>query len=116
MAKKEPQLLPNEQWRSAEYVGATPEPGAAVVLPKRDTLLVERETTYGDFKKQGACAHGLKNRFRREPNYERLSPAQREALDMVATKISRLLHGNPQLKDTWDDIAGYAKLGSESCE
>jgi hypothetical protein len=42
--------------------------------------------------------------------------AQIEALDMIALKLSRILSGQANFKDHWDDIAGYAKLGAEACE
>jgi hypothetical protein len=29
---------------------------------------------------------------------------------MIATKMSRIVNGNPDKIDNWDDIAGYAKL------
>jgi hypothetical protein len=35
---------------------------------------------------------------------------QREALEMIATKIGRILNGNRDHIDSWHDIAGYAKL------
>ena len=34
---------------------------------------------------------------------------------MIALKLSRILSGQSNFKDHWDDIAGYAKLGSEAC-
>jgi hypothetical protein len=35
---------------------------------------------------------------------------QAEALDMIFTKIGRILNGDPNHIDSWVDIAGYAKL------
>jgi hypothetical protein len=35
---------------------------------------------------------------------------QREALDMIAHKIGRILNGDPDYSDSWRDIAGYATL------
>jgi len=35
---------------------------------------------------------------------------QWEALEMIATKLSRIVNGNPNKIDNWDDIAGYATL------
>lgn len=84
-------------------------------MAERDALLQEREPKYGSFKVQGAWAADMKNKMR-EVNGTRLHPSQWEALDLVMTKISRILHGDPNIKDSWDDIAGYAKLGSEACE
>jgi hypothetical protein len=34
----------------------------------------------------------------------------KEALDMVAHKIGRILNGDPTYTDSWHDIAGYSKL------
>ena len=39
-----------------------------------------------------------------------LSPDQREALEMIAHKIARILNGDPDYADSWHDIAGYAQL------
>jgi hypothetical protein len=38
---------------------------------------------------------------------------QWEALEMIASKMSRIVNGNPDKVDNWDDIAGYAKLISD---
>jgi hypothetical protein len=38
---------------------------------------------------------------------------QREALDMIAHKIARIINGDPDYADSWVDIAGYATLVSE---
>ena len=35
---------------------------------------------------------------------------QREGLEMIAHKISRILNGDPNYDDSWVDIAGYAQL------
>jgi hypothetical protein len=42
-----------------------------------------------------------------------LYPDQLQALDMIVTKIGRILTGNPSHLDSWIDIAGYAKLVSD---
>jgi hypothetical protein len=43
-------------------------------------------------------------------NYGQLSAVQKEALDMICSKISRILSGNPDFPDHWLDIEGYARL------
>lgn len=43
-------------------------------------------------------------------NWRMLSHAQREALEMIAHKIGRILNGDPNYDDSWKDIAGYAQL------
>jgi hypothetical protein len=35
---------------------------------------------------------------------------QWEALEMIASKMSRIVNGNPDKVDNWHDIAGYATL------
>ena len=42
-----------------------------------------------------------------------LSDVQQEALDMIATKMARIVNGDPDKVDNWDDISGYAKLVSD---
>lgn len=34
----------------------------------------------------------------------------REGLDLIALKISRIVTGEPEYLDNWDDIGGYAKI------
>lgn len=34
-----------------------------------------------------------------------------EAVEMILVKLSRILNGDPNHEDHWDDIAGYAHLG-----
>jgi hypothetical protein len=81
----------------------------------RDSLLAEREKTHGDFKLNAYYSQELKSCFR-EAGYRNFTQAHREALDMIALKLSRILSGQANFKDHWDDIAGYAKLGAEACQ
>jgi len=71
------------------------------------TILDERQKTHGDFKINSAITQSLKRALADEGN---LSDAQREALDMILHKIGRIVAGNANEKDHWDDIAGYATL------
>lgn len=83
----------------------------------RDPLLYEREKTHGSFERNAGISQELKSLFVREMNaFPSLTVAQREALDMIALKLSRILSGQASFRDHWDDLAGYAKLGAESCE
>lgn len=82
----------------------------------RDQLLEERQKTHGDFGANARISQHLKAVFECDGCYENLIPIHREALDMIALKLSRILSGQANFKDHWDDIAGYAKLGSEACE
>jgi hypothetical protein len=42
-----------------------------------------------------------------------LSDQQIEALEMIAHKIGRIIAGDPDFDDHWDDIAGYAKIANK---
>jgi len=45
-----------------------------------------------------------------------LNNDQREALEMIAHKIARILNGDPNYADNWIDIAGYATLVANRLE
>lgn len=84
---------------------------------ERDPLLVERGKTHGSFTMNAQFSQSLKAIMQSDTaGYATMDPAHREALDMIALKLSRILSGQPGFKDHWDDIAGYAKLASEACK
>jgi hypothetical protein len=90
-------------------------------MTDRDPLLQEREKTHGPFAQNSCISQRLKAIIRRTDSVASayghpLSDIHREALDMIALKLSRILSGQANFKDHWDDIAGYAKLGAEACE
>lgn len=76
-------------------------------------LLAERRKTHGDFGGAAFVAQGLKRVMERARNHDKLDPRQAEAIDQIATKLSRILCGDPDHRDHWDDIAGYATLPFE---
>lgn len=80
----------------------------------RDPLLQEREKTHGSFADNAAISQQLKGIF--EHSEHERSHVQNEALDVIALKLSRILSGQADFKDHWDDIAGYARLVSETCK
>lgn len=77
-----------------------------------DKVLDTRASTYGSFMQSANVAVRIKavmhNAIAKEDLH--LMPDQILALDMIAVKISRILSGNPSHRDSWLDIAGYAKL------
>ena len=77
---------------------------------KTDEILDEREGQYGDYWTQATYAQYLKLHVRRGKNYNRMPAPMKESLEMIATKISRLMNGDYEKTDTWADIAGYAQL------
>ena len=71
-------------------------------------VLNEREKTHGDFAKVAEIATTLKRLFRKSKG--QMSVTQTEALDLIATKLARIACGDPDVRDHWEDIAGYAQL------
>lgn len=78
-----------------------------------DDLLTERGATHGDFKQHAYYTQSMKALV---PPVNNINESQREALEMIMHKLGRILAGNPNHRDHWDDIAGYATLGSRACE
>ena len=96
------------------------------VVKTTEALLNEREKTHGDYTEHAQITQSLKHVLYGAhllgpasdvpySAYAKLNPCQREALDMIAHKIGRILAGDPDFRDHWDDIAGYAKLVADRC-
>ena len=90
----------------------------AMAQESMDALLQKREDQYGSFMFGANIAIRLKGIMHNAIAQKdlHLAPDQMLALDMIAVKISRILSGNPSHKDSWVDIAGYAKLVSDRLE
>jgi hypothetical protein len=74
-----------------------------------DTL-TERGKRYGKFKDHANVTQQLKaTMFGFNPSL-RLENDQKEALEMIAHKLGRIINGDPDYADSWHDIAGYAQL------
>lgn len=80
------------------------------------SLIAEREKTHGHWgdtariatELKAVLAPALENRAAR--GERPLSPEQRESLDMILTKVARIVAGDPNHPDHWRDISGYAVL------
>ena len=75
-----------------------------------EDTLTERGKNYGDFTENADYAQRIKLVFRSSPQWEHTESYIRESLDLIASKIARLLSGDPYHVDGWHDIQGYAKL------
>ena len=81
-------------------------------------LIAERGKTHGDYAVHAQITQDIKKVLHGSPNWQytserRLSPMQKETLEMTAHKIGRILAGDPEEPDHWADIAGYAELVHE---
>lgn len=84
------------------------EPEVSVV----DKVLDTRAEQYGSFMQSSDTTIRIKGIMHNAVarNELHLYPDQLQALDMIATKISRIVNGDPNYVDSWTDIAGYATL------
>lgn len=81
-----------------------------------DSTLAERGNRYGDFREHARITQNIKDAMRQESGWANLTADKRECLEMLAHKIGRILNGDPEYKDSWHDIVGYAKLVDDSLE
>jgi hypothetical protein len=77
-----------------------------------DTILNERANTYGSFIGVAQIAQEMKDTIRGSLDEQNVSlqADHQEALDMIASKIARIITGDSNHIDSWIDIAGYATL------
>jgi hypothetical protein len=80
-----------------------------------DAILAERGQEYGKFISHASITQDLKTslRFHAHTHQKEMEVDQLEAIDMICHKLGRIVNGNPNNIDSWDDIAGYAKLVSD---
>jgi hypothetical protein len=77
-----------------------------------EQILHERGARYGQFAHHAAITQALKSMMQTHPNWSQLDADHKEALEMIVHKIGRIVNGDPNYADSWDDIAGYAVLVS----
>ena len=81
-----------------------------------DATLAERGTRYGVFSEHARITQALKRAMIDSPNWAKLSDDKKEALEMVAHKVGRILNGDPDYHDSWHDMIGYTKLVADTLE
>lgn len=69
-------------------------------------LLNEREKTHGDYADVARVAQRIKD----EIWSSSIPNIHQESLDMIATKMARIVNGDHNEPDHWLDIIGYAQL------
>ena len=78
--------------------------------------LAERGARSGQFKDHARISQEIKRVMQKTDGWNNLGATGREALEMIAHKIARVLNGDPTYIDNWVDIAGYATLVAERLE
>ena len=77
------------------------------------SVLQERGSRYGEFINNANVSQDLKCIMEQSTNWNNMDNDMREALHMIAHKISRILEGDYSYDDSWVDIAGYSTLVAE---
>lgn len=75
--------------------------------------LAERGKRYGEFDEHARITQNIKRAMADSPNWQTLADDQKEALEMIAHKIGRILNGDPNYHDSWHDILGYTQLAAD---
>ena len=75
-----------------------------------EEILGKRDGTHGQYKETAKTAQELKAIFRSKDDWQYLLPIERESVDLICTKLARLIHGGGDKTDTVRDIEGYARL------
>lgn len=75
-----------------------------------EETLKDRGDKYGRFIDHAMTTQWLKSVMQKQTKWPSLAADQKEALEMIAHKIGRILNGDPSYADSWHDIAGYAEL------
>ena len=80
--------------------------------------LKARGDKYGTFIGNATIAQALKRVVyaHAKAHSKEFTDDQMEAVDMICTKLGRIVNGDPNYADSWLDIAGYAKLVSDRLE
>lgn len=74
------------------------------------TTLAERGGRYGRFSDQAKIEQSLQARLAATPRWDDLAADQKSAIQMICVKLARITNGDPDYRDNWHDIIGYAKL------
>ena len=97
-------------------VGDATAPEIDAPIDEISDMLAERGNRYGPFDGHAKITQAIKRSYYDSPNWLILPPDMKEALDMIAHKIGRILNGDPNYRDSWIDMVGYAKLISDLLE
>lgn len=84
--------------------------------PNVANLLNDRQTTHGDFRTNARVSQLLKAVFRACEHWQFLDDVEKESMDMIALKFSRVLSGKSLERQHWEDIEGYARLALKECK
>lgn len=94
-------------------------PRECILKTALDYTCGDRNASYGDPTVQlGLAGHlkGLVWEYYAQNGSRLIVPAEREAIDMILTKLSRLIVGPEPGQDTYIDLAAYAAIAGEAAK
>lgn len=74
-----------------------------------ESTLSKRQIQYGCYEDVAQVTQQILAALR-IGNYDKLPAPMKESLHMIASKMARIVNGDPEYLDNWHDIGGYAKL------
>lgn len=77
-----------------------------------ESTIATRHSMHGDYSTTADIAQGIKACLRDSPKWLHMHKNNRESLDLIATKMARIVSGDEFEPDHWHDIQGYAKLAA----
>lgn len=83
---------------------------------KAIALTAIRGPVHGNFAEGAGITQSIMDMLSKASSWPRMNAAQKESVHMVIHKVHRIVTGNPNHQDHWDDIAGYAHLGAQSSD
>ena len=105
----EPLQSLNDQYAEIEKVRQSHRTASETADPTIKETLSQRQDQYGSFEDVAMITEQMVD-IMRKGYYENLAYNQKMALYMICSKMARIVNGNPNHKDSWHDIAGYATL------
>ncbi len=79
-------------------------------------ILKERGSRYGEFIDNATIAQVMKSSSKNGKSWVAMDRDAQEAIDMICTKISRIVTADWRYVDNWRDIEGFAKLVADRLE
>ena len=81
-----------------------------------DDSLRDKQITNGPFDDMAQLAQAIKFALRRGRNWEALPPEAKETLELIATRIAKILCGDAVDPNHWNEIAVLGRIRSKALE
>ena len=103
-------ILPEDRESNAAHPRYLPPEDRAKHNEAKELVDNIRNETHGNFADNARIATDLRHVLKLDSPKTNMSFVQSEALTMIATKLSRICSGNPNVDEHWLDIQGYCQL------